>query len=96
MLAAGFEFTSEQRDTLAVLLGPNGDLAFQPRYCLAGIEDNFGDMGEGLFRRFFAYHIAGAVGAIRNWLSSGCKRTPEEMSQFIGTMLLASADALAK
>lgn len=102
MLAAGLSFMREHHETLSVLLGPNGDLAFQRRlenvirrYCLAGLEDNFPQMDDQTFSRLYAFEIAGAVGSIRDWLAHDCAQAPDEMADFIGTILMAGAAALA-
>lgn len=103
MLEAGFSFMRDNADTLGLLLGPNGDVAFQRRfenvirrYCFAGLGDNFPGLSKDVLERYYSYAIAGAVGSIRDWLSRGCEESPHDMSDFVGTILIAGARALSE
>lgn len=101
LLEAGLEYLKENQDVLNVLLGPNGDVAFvrrlefiTRRYCLAGFESNFSGLGERELALYSDYVISGCVGSMRQWLARGCTETPEQMSRFLGAVILGGAEKL--
>lgn len=93
-LTALFTFLGENSDMVGIMLGVNSDMVFmeQIRRFLWDKFDFFWrtiapEASSGGARLYNAFLIDGFVGIVKKWISDGLQETPEEISQFVYTII---------
>jgi AcrR family transcriptional regulator len=101
ILADVFTFLADNVDMCAVLLGPNGDLAFVNRLkglvrdrCLYYWTEIYNAKSTKFFDYFYAFFISGCIGMFEEWLKHGMTESPEEMADITDLMIMNGVKAL--
>lgn len=93
-LESVFNYISDNRNHVQVLMSEQGDINFQKRL-ITLIYDQFGmlpekDKENNLVTRelYFIFAIYGSIGLIQHWLKNGLKKSAKEMAETIYNMTL--------
>ncbi|MGN1402285.1 MAG: TetR/AcrR family transcriptional regulator [Bacillus sp. (in: firmicutes)] len=97
-----FEYVQENAEFMKVLLGPNGDPAFQMKLkevmrsdMEKNITANLNDVVVSVpLDVLSAYAVSAQLGVIQHWLETGMKQQPEEIALHIRKIFFGSRDAL--
>ena len=87
-----FNYISENRNHVQVIMSEQGDINFQKKL-ITLIYEQFGilpqmDRGGDLVTRelYFTFAIYGSIGLIQHWLKSGLNKSTKEMAEIIYSM----------
>lgn len=92
-LYAFFTYANEHRETLSVLLGQHGDLAFI-NYMKKIVQDRMHFIWEkneyrtDNFEYYSSFIISGCLGLLEKWIQNGFVGSPEDMAEFASKMVL--------
>lgn len=97
-----FRFFADNADIAAVMLGPNGDLAFVNKLkklvqdkCIRDWMLIFDTDNSELFELYYAFVVGGVVELFQMWIETGRKQTPEEMANIAKIFIVDGVSALA-
>lgn len=90
-----YSLVKDNSDIVRILIGDNGDLNFVNRLndivrekCLKDWMELFRPKDSGAFDAYYAFIVAGCIGIVKHWLSSGLKQSPEQLALLTEQIIL--------
>ena len=98
-----YSLVYKNADLIEILIGENGDMNFVNRLkqlvrekCLRDWMEVYRFGNPEVFDAFFSFIVSGCVGLVQNWLETGLKETPEQLSRLTEQIITLGIGVLEK